>query len=219
MTELHRVVQSQMASRYSQQATSSKESADALDQLLEDSKPPMPSGCAQWDPLIATPFRYPLPVNPQYQARFKPPQFHRNVWYGSEFDVTAFYEASYHFMKERVHLPNHSETGLRTLFVVDCDLSNSLDIRKQSNVKQIMDRHSYTASHQIAQNANGHTGIIYPSCREPQGRMCAAMYELSCFGKAVKSELTVHFEYNQNQSITWMRHPSVNLSIAWSQIS
>lgn len=218
MVELHRVVQSQMASRYSQQATSNKESADALDQLLEDLKPPMPSGHEQWDLLIATPFRYPLPTDPQYEARFKPPHFHRNVWYGSELADTAFYEASYHLLKQRIHLPNHNETGLRTLFVVDCDLSKALDVRGSADIAQIMDRQSYAASHKVAQSANSYTGIIYPSCREPKGSMCAAMYELSCFSKVVKNELTVHFEY-QHHVITWTRHPSISVSINWSQIS
>lgn len=214
--ELYRVVQSQMASRFSQKATYSNAHAKALDQLLEDTKPAKID--SRWDILIATQFRYPTPVNPAYAARFRPPHFHRNVWYGSFEKETAFYESSYHFMKQRVHLEDHEETGLRTAFVSECEVSRVWDICNDSNVLEIMDRRSLEKSYEIAKKAESYTGILYPSCRDPKNRRCVAMFELSSFAKEIKNEWVVLFNYEKNKSLTWYRHRKIDLSVQWSQV-
>jgi hypothetical protein len=219
MVELFRIVQSQMADRYAQKATLSQATADALDRLLETTKLATPSDHQSWDALIATPFRYPLPTDPLYLARFRPPHFRRNVWYGSQIAETSFYEAAYHLMKERVHLDNHEETGLRTLFSVHCDLSGALDLSLDSQIDLIMDRNSYDKSHDVAKSADNKTGIIYPSCRDPKKKQCAAMFEITCFQKTVASELTIRFHYQKNKSLSWLRIPNYNIKIAWGQVS
>lgn len=216
MTELFRLVQSQMSNRYSQKATSSKAKADALEKLLEDSKPSKLN--PKWDALIANPFRYPIPVDPIYSARFSPPYFHRNVWYGGLQKDTAVYEFSFHFLKQRVHLEGIEETGLRTLFVCDCDLSKTHDICQRSDISDVMDRHNYEKSYEIAKSANSWTGIIYPSCRDPKKGLCAAIFELSEFSLEIKNERTIHFEY-KNGTVNWYRHLFVDVSVDWSKVS
>lgn len=217
MRDLYRLVQSQMSSRYSQQATSSNAHADALDKLLEETKPSKID--SRWDILIATQFRYPIPVNPSYAARFRPPHFNRNVWYGSLEKETAFYESSYHFLKQRVHLKDHEERGLRTLFVSECDLKNTLDICNHPDLVQIMDRNSLDKSYEIARSANKHSGILYPSCRDPKKGICAAMFELEPFARDIKTEWIVHFTYDKDQTLKWYRHRKIDLSVKWSEVN
>ncbi len=215
MKDLYRVVQSQWEDEYSSKATETFSHAKALDDLLEEIKinPIDPN----WDKLIVTQFRYPTPVNPMYQARFRPPYFSRNSWYGTYNKETAFYEASYHFMKQRIHLPDHQEKGHRTLFVVECDISNAWDIINHNDISKIMDRNSWVESHEIAKQANNKTGILYPSCRDPHKKYCAAMYELNAFSKEVKGEWVVNFNFDRDL-VEWSRHKFVNLSIKWIDV-
>lgn len=203
--------------KYSRKVTSSEDHASALDLLLERSKPV--HSHQEWDPYIFAPFRYSLPVPSVYSARFRPPYFSRNVFYGSFSKETSFYESSYHFMKERVHLNNHEESGHRSLFSVNCDISNTLDICKDPDVDKIMSRSSYEKSYTIANLALDKSGIVFPSCRDPEKKECAAMYEISCFEKNINTELSISFKYSSDKSLCWYKHKLVNLTIHWEVVA
>lgn len=210
MTELYRLVQSQIEIDYSKQATNSAEKAEALDRLLELSKPLLKY--ENWDLLISAPFRYPLPVHPVYQARFRPPYFNRNVFYGTCEKETAIYESSFHFLKQRRHLKQFSDTGHRTLFVSFCDLKNTNDIRSDEQIESIMDKNNYLKSHEVAQNSSSKSGILYPSCRDLDRKTCAAIYEISSFHPSVIKEWAVNYSIAGNK-IHWFRHAIVDLTI------
>lgn len=216
--ELYRLLVSQISDRYSTKATSSKENAEILDKLLEGSKPQ--NKFSEWDILIATPFRYPLPVNPIYQARFRPPNFSRNVMYGCEEKLTSAYECSYHFLKQRIHLQKLQETGYRTLFVVKANTEKTIDLRNRPDIHQIMNRNDYSYSYKVANDHSDSDGFLYPSCRSPESGLCAAIYQIQCLDKDVKREWNIPFDYNyKNKSVTWMRTKVLELSIKWNQVS
>lgn len=63
---------------------------DALEEMLEGSKPPLPEGCEGLHYLLFTPFRYTSP----YQSRFRRPH-EAGVWYGAESVETVCAELAY----------------------------------------------------------------------------------------------------------------------------
>ena len=72
MIDVFRVIEDQ-ASVYGYKATEDQEEAIQLEVLIELTKPKL--NFSEWDTLIATQFRYPLPVGESYSARFRPPFF------------------------------------------------------------------------------------------------------------------------------------------------
>src|SRR5512146_3051747 len=53
---------------------------DILAEVLEASKPPVPTPCARFDYLLYTPFRYPPPIHGSRFRSYADP----GVWYGAE---------------------------------------------------------------------------------------------------------------------------------------
>lgn len=216
--ELYRLLVSQISDRYSQKATSSKENAEALEEMLEKSKPQ--NLYFEWDILIATPFRYPLPVNPIYSARFRPPYFSKNVFYGSDTKNTSAYECSYHFLRQRIHLKNLEESGFRTLFVAEANVQGMIDIRSHPDLAEIMDRNDYTPSFKIANEHENSNGFLYTSCRSPNQGICAAIFQINCLDKDVKREWNVPFRYShKDQCVSWSRTKVLDLSIRWNEVN
>lgn len=209
MIELVRIVEHQ-ATLSSYRATQNEERAVQLELLIEATKPK--NLRSEWHPLIATPFRY---SPPHLQARFRPP-YGKNVFYGSLIEETALYEHAFHFMKQRMHLNIGTETGMRTIFFVDADNNNSVQVKNDANCSAITDKNDYSASHQfVASNPNS-TFILYPSCRDPRQRDNAAILNINHLGKNPKWESSIKFFYdNAQQQITWLNY---QLHIQWSQV-
>lgn len=210
MIELTRIIEHQ-ASLSSYRATQNEERALQLELLIEATKPK--NGYVKWHPLIATPFRY---SPPHLQARFRPP-YGKNVFYGSFIEETALYEHAFHFMKQRMHLPTKTETGIRTLFFVNANNNDSVEIKNDINGSAILNKNDYSASHQfVASNPNA-SFIIYPSCRDPEKRNNAAVLNIKHLEKNPKWESSIKFFYdNAKNQITWLDY---NLHIHWDQVS
>jgi len=83
---------------------------EALEALLEDSKPPMPAAGGQQHYLLTSPFRY----YPQHASRFRPLGQH-GIWYGSLALRTACAEVAY----------------WRTVFVRDSAPLSTREVRSQ----------------------------------------------------------------------------------------
>lgn len=198
MIELVRIVEKQI-NLSSYRATKNEERAQQLEALIELTKPA--NNFQNWHPLISTPFRY-SPPNPL--ARFRP-RYGKNVFYASYLEETALYEFSFHFMKQRLHLNIKTETGMRTIFVVNADEKDSVEIKNYPQWDAIMDKKDYSTSHEfIAQNPTI-SFIIYPSCRDPKNRNNAAVLEINHLEKMPKWESTVKYFYdNKKQRITWI---------------
>lgn len=205
-----RVVEHQ-ASLSSYRATQNEDRAVQLELLIESTKPR--NLYFEWHPLIATPFRY-SPPHPQ--ARFRP-LYGKNVFYGSLVEETALYEHAFHFIKQRMHLNIKTETGSRTLFFVEAAASkNFIEIKSNPNLKMIMDKNDYSASHQFVESNPNVTFIVYPSCRDPQQRANAAVLDINHLQKKLKWESTIKFFYdNETRKVTWLDY---QLPILWSQV-
>lgn len=209
MIDLIRIVENQ-AALSSYRATQNEERAVQLELLIETTKPK--NFFAEWHPLIATPFRY---DPPHPNARFRPP-YGRNVFYGSLNDETALYEHAFHFMRERLHLKLKSDTGIRTLFKVDADETNSIHLRTVANFQTIMDKNNYSASHQFIMQHPHASFILYPSCRDPQQRDNAAIFDIQHLGQNPKEEKSIKFFYDHTlQRITWIDYA---FHIDWREV-
>lgn len=209
MIELVRIIEDQ-TKLYSYNVTKDEKLAIQLESLFERSKPT--NLYASWHPLIATPFRYPPPLN---NARFRPP-FGKNIFYGSSAEETSLYEHAYHFMKERIHLKISPSTGARTIFVVAANELNATKIIHENNFTAIMDKNDYSTSHQFIINHPKTTYIIYPSCRDPQQRDNAAILDINLLEKNPKWESSIKYFYdNSKKIIRWIDY---QLAISWNQV-
>lgn len=212
MIDLFRIVEHQ-ASLSSYRATQNEELAVQLELVIELTKPKNPY--QDWHPLIATPFRY----NPPHpNARFRP-QFGKNVFYGSLIDETVFYEHSFHFMKQRMHLSLETDTGVRTLFLTKTNTQEQdlFYIHNEKNLSDLINKTNYSASHQFVQNNPEKNFIIYPSCRDPQQRNNAAILNIEYLEKSPHWENTIKYFYdNIKNQIYWI---DKQLNITWKEVN
>ena len=219
MIEVHRVIKDQ-AKLTSYRATQDVEKAIQLEILIDLTKPPMRQ--SGWHDLIATPFRYDLPVLPQFQARFRPPYFSKNIFYSSIVLETALYEYSYHMMRQRVHLQVgkrrvKNETGTRTGISVDADDSTAIRIHSLPNAAAILDKSDYSASHSFVLSNPNSNFIVYPSVRDPQHRDNMAIMQISHLSRQLRAERSLNFFYDyRKKAVTWI---DKRLSIEWKQVS
>jgi hypothetical protein len=210
LIELVRIVENQSALS-SYRATQNEERALQLELLIETTKPHNPY--SMWHPLIATPFRY-SPPHPE--ARFRP-SYGKNVFYGSFIEETALYEHAYHFIKQRMHLKIKTDIGTRTLFFIDADENNAIQIKNHPDCSLITDKNDYSASHQFVLSRPKTTFIIYPSCRDPKQRENAAVLDIHHLERYPKWESSIKFFYdNQKKEINWLDY---HLHIQWKHVS
>jgi hypothetical protein len=214
LIEVCRIVESQ-SRLYAEQATSTYEKALYLESILEETKPKLPA--KGWHPLIATPFRYPLPVSPTYQARFRPPFFPKNVLYASRELRTALYEHAYHFLRERVHLKGVRETGQRSAFALFITSSHITDLRQHEAIAQLMNRRDYTPSHAYIQAHPEAQALLYPSCRDPRRGDNFAVLDIHALAKHIGTQETLSYFFEPaHPSIVWMDY---GLRITWKEVS
>jgi hypothetical protein len=205
-----RIIENQSALS-SYRATQNEERAIQLELLIENTKPA--TKIQTWHPLIATPFRY---HPPHKQARFRPP-YGRNVFYGALVEETALYEHAFHFMKQRRHLKIKSDTGVRTIFFVNANDTDSVFIKNHPNYMRMMDKNDYSASQEFVTAHPEMTFIIYPSCRDLQQRDNAAILDINKLDRNPKWESTIKFFYdNETHQISWLDY---HLHIQWKAVS
>lgn len=203
------------SSAWPTRATGDPELAEALDALIERTKPPPP--LEGWDPLIAAPFRYTLPVAQTHEARFRPPFSGRNVLYCSKGPETAAYEAAFHFMKQRRHIPGLMATEERILFSLTIVAKSVLDIRRRPDIKAIMSRTDYSASHSFIAKHDTVTVVLYPSCRDPKRRENFAVRDLESLGKKVKDQQNLTLFFDQAKDFLYIREMSQ--TVGWADVA
>lgn len=211
MIELVRIIEDQI-NMSSYRATLNEERAVQLELLVEMTK--AKNIYSDWHYLIATPFRYQPPFK---NARFRPPFAKYNVFYAALAAETAFYEHSYHFMKERLHLKITPAIGQRTLFSVNANDKNAVRLHKHPEREKIMDKQDYQFSHEYIKKNAQVSFIIYPSCRDPSCRDNAAVLNINHLEKKPKQEQSIKFFYdNEKKLLTWI---DKNLQIKWEEVS
>ncbi len=208
----HRIVERQVVT-YEYKATSSTENAEILEQLINRTKPAPYH--AEWHDLIATPFRYSLPVPSNYQARFRPQNSMTNILYASQVDITAYFEHAYHFLRFRLGMKKIKKTGQRTIFGIKILREEDIqDIAHHPHIDSIMNPSDYSSSHSYVVDNPGVKIIRYPSCRDPEHRLNYAIRDITTLEKKILFEHTISFAYNSKQhSMEWIE---LKLNIPWS---
>ena len=100
----------------------------ALEEILEETKPPVPDACRHLDYLLSTPFRYrPYP----HGSRFRRAGLTPGVWYGTERPETAAAEMVFYrfiFYAESPATPFPDDAADYTAFCADLATPVSLDL-------------------------------------------------------------------------------------------
>lgn len=201
---------------YEFNATLTDERAGLLQSLLERTKPEPYRH--EWHELIASQFRYPVPVGVNYSARFRPPGSMKNVFYSSREVETTLFEHAFHFLKFRLGMKKLAKTGQRTLFSVffvsDVPIT---DVSHDPAIEAIMDPNHYAASHAYVATHPDVRVIQYPSCRDPRQRSNFATRDIECLRKEIEQSQTISFAYHKkDHSIHWIEN---KMTIGWPQFA
>jgi len=215
VTEAYRVVQHQSAATFAAKATSSTQKAAYLDAALEATKPPNPA--PEWHELLAAPFRYPLPVDPHFAARFRPPRSTRNVLYAAELLDTAVYEWAFHFMRQRIHITGMRDIGIRTAFSLTVVHEDIRSVTGTTDEPALTDRDDYSASHAYIRKHPEIVVLRYPSCRDAMRRPNLAVFSLDALAREIGAEKNLMFLFEQ--AAAEVRIQEYGLVIRWPDVS
>ncbi len=151
-----------------------------LEQLLEDTKPPRPAGCARLHYLLATPFRYPPLLNgSRFGTRHTP-----SLFYGALTVPIALVEAAYYrflfWAGMSTPPPAMKLTTQHTVFGADYSTERGIQLQRppfDAHQASLTDPASYTQTQTLgADMANaGVAGFEYVSARNPGGGLNVAL--------------------------------------------
>lgn len=155
---------------------------EALEGILEESKPPAPESAARLHYLLATPFRYPSPHGSRFRGPSDP-----GVFYGARERRTACAEAGYwrwRFVRESDGLRELNATP-QTLFRVGVE-GTGVDLSSRPYVKdRVRWSHpsDYRPTQELGRAARGAGAevVLYESVRDPQAGECAAVLHPGVF--------------------------------------
>jgi RES domain len=187
--ELWRVVEAQHTAS-TMRLTDSLEEQATLENLLEDSKPPLPPAARPLHYLLATPFRYRPPSGSRFRAAYE-----AGVWYGAEQLRTALAEKSYWRLRFLLDSPGTPDLKAvpHTAFRARVRSKGLLDLTRAPLARDAArwsDPDSYTATQELAALARAAALEIirYRSVRDPQHAACAAVLTPSVFGRGAPHE-------------------------------
>ncbi len=183
--ELIRIVESQ-----EQVATNSLVDSLAeqslLEEMLEQSKPPLPAGTGGLHYLLATPFRYPpLPCGSRFGSRFDP-----SLFYGSQKLTTTLAEAAYYrfVFWSGMDIPPPSSRFMtqHTVFSVNYRTETGLQLQHPPFAvyeKQLTDPSDYSATQQLGSSmrAEGVSAFEYVSVRDSDKGINVALFTPGSF--------------------------------------
>jgi hypothetical protein len=159
-----------------------------LEDLLEETKPPIPRECAHLDFLLLTPFRYSA-RNP-YGSRFRRPHAEHGVFYAAEHPATAMAETAFHrtlFYAESPATPWPTNAGEYTAFCCAFKSGHVADIARKPWLDDADLYHlsDYSGSQAFADAARGFGFEIirYKSMRDPKGLANLALLHCAVFTK------------------------------------
>ncbi len=173
--------------------TDSDEEQRVLEELLEQSKPPVPRPAARLHYLLSTSFRYP-PL--RHGSRFGTRQ-ERGIWYGAESLVTAFAEVAYY----RLLLLEGTTAKLKPLMVELSAFRTSVKTRRgvdlarppfSEHSSRISSKTNYSVSQRLGgdMRAAGVEAFRYVSARDPGDGSCVGVIEPSAFASPKPSQLS-----------------------------
>lgn len=153
--------------------TDSIEEQVLLENLIEQTKPPVPPECRHLDYLLATPFRYDTPY--PKGSRFRRPGRTLGVFYASEKSETAIAEMAFYrllFFAESPRTPWPTNAGEYTAFAASYRTRRALDLTRPPLAAHSVhwaDPIDYTFCHELADAARAAEIQIlrYFSARDP----------------------------------------------------
>ncbi|HEY4134296.1 MAG TPA: RES family NAD+ phosphorylase [Alphaproteobacteria bacterium] len=198
--------------------TDSLEEQRILEQLLEDSKPPLPPECQGLSFLLATPFRYaPYPFGSRFRRAVQP----EGVFYGAEQIETAISEAVFYALLFYLESPDMTlPTGpiAKTAFSVRCASDRSIDLTvpKLDRDKALWTHPTdYSPCQALADAAReiDVQVIRYRSVRDEHGRASVALMSPAAFtDRQVRGLQTWHFLIKSRAVVqAWCESPRMML--------
>jgi hypothetical protein len=161
-----------------------------LENLLDQTKPPVPQDCAHLDYLLFTPFRY-ASQNP-YPSRFRPGGSPDGVFYAAAAPQTAIAEITFYrllFFAESPATPLPDNAEEFTAFAVPIRAARGVDLTRpplNAHEKLWTQPQDYTQCHRLAAMArqDGFGVICYASVRDPHHRLNYAVLQPGAFAQA-----------------------------------
>jgi len=158
-----------------------------LEDLLEESKPPVPPDCKDLHYLYMTPFRYGLYPN---GSRFRRAGPTPGVYYVSEAPRTAIIETAFHlllFYADSPSTPFPSQPSEHTAFDVPVNAKTAIDLTAKpfGDAHEIwMHQTNYDPCQQLEEAARAENIdlIRYTSVRDPEQKPNAAILTCKAFG-------------------------------------
>jgi hypothetical protein len=168
--------------------TDTLEEQDILERIIEETKPPIPSGCEGLDFLLMTPFRYSA-TNPN-GSRFRRPNSPFGVFYAAEHAGTAIAEMAFYrllFFAESPATPWPQNPGEYTGFAVELATDRALNLTlppfaEDGQLYHLVDYSYPQAFADCAREANIDV-IQYSSVRDPDRKPNFAILTPRAFAK------------------------------------
>ncbi len=172
-----------------------------LEELLEDTKPPVPPECRHLHFLLFTPFRY-----SKYPSRFRRANSLYGVYYAAEHVETALSEIVFHRLLrlgDAPDLPWPTNPVEFSAFSARFETAKCLDLTQPPYEKDSgnwTDLENYDASQTIAQKAHseGIEAIRSISARDPERRLNVSLLSCNAFrDEAPRDQHTWHIRFSQ----------------------
>lgn len=158
-----------------------------LEEILEDTKPPVPEPCRHLDWQFRSPFRYGSYPGP---SRFRRAGRTPGVYYASEHSITALIETTWgriQTLRASPATPWPRAAIEHTAICADIDVRTSIDltIEPLASKGNWTDPVDYTDCLDLADTARGNDieAIRYQSVRDPQGRANVAVLTCGAFAQ------------------------------------
>lgn len=188
-----------------------------LEEILEDTKPPMPEECRRLDYLLSTPFRYrPYP----HGSRFRRAGLTPGVWYGAEHPETAVAEMVFYrflFYAESPDTPFPDDAAEYTAFSASVATQVAIDLTS-GELARDENRWTHPTEYAPCQDLADAARVIgaevirYLSVRDPDRRANLAVLSCCAFADAHPLERqTWRIRIGQSGAQALREHPRFGL--------
>lgn len=205
--------------------TDTLEEQAILEDVLEESKPPLPRGCEGLHYLLATPFRYaPYPLGSRFRRAHQPD----GVFYGAENLATAIAETAFYrllFLAESPDMHAPQQPVEHTAFSVRCHTDRHIDLT-HAPLDRDRARWTHTTDYAPCQEladaarACGIEAIRYESVRDPDRRANFAALSPTCFAAAEPKERRTWQVFARRDAVqAWCEHPLQRMEFTRAQFA
>lgn len=208
----HRVSTLKLVDSLAEQAT--------LEDILEETKPPVPDPCRTLDYLLSTPFRYrPYPKGSRFRRAVLTP----GVWYGAERPETAvaemvFYRFLFYAESPRTPFPGNAMefTAFSVVLATDrvLDLTTGALAEGHTYWMHLTDYAHFQSLAEAAREIDVEV-IRYASVRDPDGGVNLAVLGCQAFARPEPIERqTWHIRIGKTGAQAVREHPRLGLEFA-----